>query len=163
MIYVCIRVMCQNKSLIPRSYHLLDYDWTPLSRNPCWLSSVTILGWNQGVSILTPWTQYVFSIFFPKKMLPLMVWWRCEGTIFLSGPQRLCALGRKADSQGRWARSWSHGKRCGFGVLGCLGISCRSEWLDRFLSNMGPEQVLLGEIYFEFERMLSSLYPYSTQ
>ena len=21
------------------SYHLLDYDWTPLSRNPCWLSN----------------------------------------------------------------------------------------------------------------------------
>ena len=27
------------EKLIPRSYHLLDYDWTPLSRNPCWLSS----------------------------------------------------------------------------------------------------------------------------
>ena len=23
-----------------RSYHLLDYDWTPLSRTPCWLRSV---------------------------------------------------------------------------------------------------------------------------
>ena len=22
-----------------RSYHALDYDWTPLSRNPCWLSN----------------------------------------------------------------------------------------------------------------------------
>ena len=27
----------QIEKLIPRSYHLLDYDWTPLSRNPCWL------------------------------------------------------------------------------------------------------------------------------
>ena len=25
---------------VPRSYHLQDYDWTPLSRNPSWLSSV---------------------------------------------------------------------------------------------------------------------------
>ena len=24
-----------------RSYHALDYDWTPLSRNPCWLSNVS--------------------------------------------------------------------------------------------------------------------------
>ena len=26
------------EKLIARSYHLLDDDWTPLSRNPCWLS-----------------------------------------------------------------------------------------------------------------------------
>ena len=25
---------------MPRSYHLLDYDWTPLNRNPCWQSNV---------------------------------------------------------------------------------------------------------------------------
>ena len=24
---------------MPRSYHALDHDWTPLSRNPCWLSN----------------------------------------------------------------------------------------------------------------------------
>ena len=24
-----------------RSYHALDYGWTPLSRNPCWLSNVS--------------------------------------------------------------------------------------------------------------------------
>ena len=28
------------EKLIPRSYHLLDYDWTPLNRNPCWQSNV---------------------------------------------------------------------------------------------------------------------------
>ena len=28
------------EKLIPRSYRLLDYDWTPLSHHPCWLSSV---------------------------------------------------------------------------------------------------------------------------
>ena len=28
------------ENLILRSYHLFDYDWTPLSRNPCWLCSV---------------------------------------------------------------------------------------------------------------------------
>ena len=26
------------EKLIPRSYHALDNGWTPLSRNPCWLS-----------------------------------------------------------------------------------------------------------------------------
>ena len=28
------------EKLLLRSYHALDYDWTPLSRNPCWLSNV---------------------------------------------------------------------------------------------------------------------------
>ena len=28
------------EKLMPRSYRALDYDWTPLSRNPCWLSIV---------------------------------------------------------------------------------------------------------------------------
>ena len=27
------------EKVIPRRYHALDYDWTPLSRNPCWLSN----------------------------------------------------------------------------------------------------------------------------
>ena len=25
---------------VPRSYHLQDYDWTPLSQNPCWKASI---------------------------------------------------------------------------------------------------------------------------
>ena len=28
---------------MPRSYHALNYDWTPLSRNSCWLSNVVHL------------------------------------------------------------------------------------------------------------------------
>ena len=32
--------MWLTEKLMPRSYHLLDYDWTPLNRNPCWQSNV---------------------------------------------------------------------------------------------------------------------------
>ena len=28
-----------SEKIILRRYHALDYDWTPLSRNPCWLSN----------------------------------------------------------------------------------------------------------------------------
>ena len=30
------------EKLVLRSYHLLDYDWTPLSRNPSWICSVDL-------------------------------------------------------------------------------------------------------------------------
>ena len=28
------------EQLVPRSYHLSDYDWTPLSQNPCWKATI---------------------------------------------------------------------------------------------------------------------------
>ena len=42
------------EKLVPRSYHLLDYDWTPLSQNPYWtavLPTISTVTWeNTGVS-----------------------------------------------------------------------------------------------------------------
>ena len=29
------------EQLVPRSYHLWDYDWTPLSQNPCWKATIS--------------------------------------------------------------------------------------------------------------------------
>ena len=36
------------EKLVPRSYHLLDYDWTPLSQNPYWIAvllTASIVTW----------------------------------------------------------------------------------------------------------------------
>ena len=49
------------EKLIPRSYHLLNYDWTPLSRNPCWLSSVVHqVCWHKPTCRSLPWCFRAF-------------------------------------------------------------------------------------------------------